>query len=56
MLGASVHGVSNGVPSEPNNFDCCTLKDLINHNFLDVLDFEGLKKLLQTYSQTLSFI
>ena len=56
LIGAKVFGVSKGVPSEPNNFQCCGLIDHINHIDQDILSLEGLKKNIEEIQPDFIFI
>lgn len=46
-LGASVIGLSNGVPSTPSNFQVCNLNDYIESHEFDIRDNEKLNLLVQ---------
>jgi CDP-glucose 4,6-dehydratase len=43
-LGAEVHGISNGVPTEPSMFEVLSLRNKIQYHELDIRDAAPLKK------------
>lgn len=48
QLGAVVYGISKDIPSTPSLFETANLGHLVNHNFLDVRNLEGLTQLMDT--------
>ena len=46
-LGASVHGVSLNIPSQPSNFDVSNLSSQLNDNRLDIRDSKSLTALVK---------
>ncbi len=46
-LGANIVGLSNGIPSNPSNFEECSLERLVQNNFIDVCDKKKVQRLVQ---------
>ena len=48
MLGADVHGLSNGVPTQPSLFEQLSLEADIHHNVADIRDVNAVKHVFDT--------
>ncbi len=46
-IGAKVVGVSKDIPTNPSLFESLNIEDKIEHNFIDICNYEELKKIFQ---------
>lgn len=54
-LGANVCGVSKDIPTTPSMFEALSLEDSIDHNFVDVRDYDGLSRVINNFKPDFIF-